>query len=177
MFGYIYAFFLYIIENSIKDIKHVDLYNNQYSNLETNDAIPYPSVLVNIVPQTDFKQHSSRLQSAVINVELFLATEFISSLRKGSSNIGKAVEHLSLVDRLFITFDGLTNNDLPAELKSDKFEIGRIRRLNAELLNDYTSIKVTKTTFTFNFADASAFIKLDDAILTDIVTTASYSNL
>jgi len=174
MFSYIYNFLRYIINNNISDIKHIDLYNNQFQNLSTNDPIPYPAVLIEIVPDAVFEQYSNKLQIAQITVNLYLGTEFASSLRSNDSKIDKSLEHLSLVDRLFKYVEGVNNNDLPDELKSTIYEIGSLHRKTVEFLTGYNTVKVTKTSFIFRFADASAYPTYTTVNLTDLNVTGEY---
>jgi hypothetical protein len=156
------------------DIKHIDLFNNQYDNLSATDPIPYPSILINIIPNTEFKQYSNKLQSSEMTVELYLGTEFASSLRSNDNKISQSLEHLSLVDRVFKHLEGSSNNDLPTDMKSSIYEIGTLHRKTVEFLNNYTTIKVTKTSFIFRFADASAYPIYTETNLTDIDVQGEY---
>lgn len=174
MYSYLYNFLRYIINSRITDIKHIDLFNNQFQNLSTTDAIPYPAILINIIPNTEFEQYSQKLQMSENIVEIYLATEFASSLRSNDSQIDKALVHLDLVDRVFKYIEGANNNDLPTELKSTKFEIGTLHRKSVEFLSGYNTVKVTKTSFIFRFADASAYPEYTFKTFNELEVTSEY---
>jgi len=156
MFGYIYEFLVYMIKEKFIDIKHIDLFNNQYENAKESDSMPYPSVLIDIIPNEEFKQHSNKMQSCIVTVDLYLGSEFSSSLRANNKDLTKAIDYLKLVDKLFIGLEGVSNNDLPQSLRSEVYEIGTLHRQKVELLNNFSTLKVSKTSFIFKFADISA---------------------
>jgi len=174
MFSHIYKFLRYIIMENITDIKHIDLFNDQYENLDTNDPIPYPSILIEIEPDLEFEQYQSKLQIAQITVHLYLATEFASGLRSNDSKIDQSLEHLSLVDRVFKYIEGKSNNNLPDDLKSDIYEIGALHRSTVQFLPNYNNVKITKTSFVFRFADASAYPKYETTLLKEIEVNGEY---
>jgi len=170
MFSYIYQFLVYLINSEMPDIKHIDLYNNQYDNLDESDPIPYPSILIEIEP-LDIYQHTQKLQKLDIRINLYLATEFMTGIRANDSQYNKSLEHLLLLDRVFKYIENKCNNDIPDDIKSTQFEIGTLHRNGIELIKGYNSVKITKTSFICKFADASAYPVYTTTNLTDIETT------
>jgi len=173
MVSFIYKSLQYFITQRIPEIKYISLYNNQFNNSQTNRPIPYPAVLIEILPIT-FQNLANQMQYAEVNINLHFGTEIYNGFDRNDAMQDRSLEHLSLLDKLYVGLNRVNSEILPDEFKNEFYLQSAFNRTGLQL-NLYNSV-VNHSIITGKFIiyDSSAVKRYNEFELEDINVKSFY---
>ena len=167
MISSIYKTLQYFITERIEEIKYVSLYNDQFNRPSSNRATPTPAILIEILP-INFDNLLKQAQYAQVNVNIHFGTEIVTSFDRDDAMQDTSLEHLVLLDKIYIALNRVNSNELPDEMQSDIFLQGGLKRTGLQI-NQYNSVMHHSIiNATFMLFDLSAVKTYTELELTDI---------
>lgn len=149
-----------LINASVPTIKSVEFFNEQYTNTEKQKAEAYPALYIEILDPINWVQMGDGVQAGTMKIQLHTVVVNLSDFPDAVLELEQLV-FLALQQNYFKYQDG-------KEMTSE------IIRVSNTLPKKYKTMKVSKSTFEFEFYDHSA-AALNTQIVTNIpmVTTVT----
>jgi len=167
MIASIYTTLQYFITERIPEIAYISLYNDQFNNHDSNRALPMPAVLIEILP-INFENMLQQVQYAKVDVNIHFGTEIYNGFDRDDAMQDSSLEHLALLDKLYIGLNRVNSEMLPDEMKNELYMQGGFRR-NSLSLNRYNSvIHHSVINGSFMIYDLSAIKTYNEIELSDI---------
>jgi len=174
MIASIFKTLQYFITERVPDIKYISLYNNQFNNSDSNRPLPMPAVLIEILP-INFDDLLQNVQMSIVEVNIHLGTEIYNGFDRDDSMQDTSLDHLKLLDKLYIGLNRVNTQDLPDELKDDNYIISAGFKRNRVTLQNYNSpINHSIINGSFKMFDLSAMKKWTEYELEDIKLKSWY---
>jgi len=112
MYKYAYQLLEYFITNNVPEIKYISLYNGQFQNIMKEREIPFPGALIEFDPIiTDY--YLGRVQNYEITITIHIGSEIYTGFERGDSRQDNSLDHLTLLDDVFVALDNKCTTDLP----------------------------------------------------------------
>jgi len=173
MIGFIYKLIQYYLTERVKDIKYISLYNNQFQDHVSNRSIPTPAVLIEILP-INFDDLLNNVQYSKVNINIHIGTDNYNGYDRDDIMQDNSLEHLELLDKIYIALNRVTSLDLPDDLKNEMYIQGEFRR-NSVTIDTYNStIHHSIINGSFMLFDLSAVKKYQELELEDIKLKTFY---
>lgn len=93
------------INDSMPDIKHIDLWHNQVNFLDTEHPFATPAVFLGF-RSDNIQDMGLKVQHVKVQIDVYLFYETFADTYKGSANQDNALEFLQFFDQLFATLHG-----------------------------------------------------------------------
>lgn len=127
MISTIYKTIAYTIKERLPEIKHFDLYNNQYNNYEDNSPIRTPAVFLEI-PPINMSQLLRGVQYGAINVNIHLFIDKFRGTEFNSKGFEKSLNDINIIDKLYVALNRCNSNIIPEDKRNDLFYQGAFKR-------------------------------------------------
>jgi len=159
--NYAYLYFQKIITDKVPDIKHVNLFFDQFVRNDREEGVRYPAVLIEfepIIPQ----YLTQRIQNGVMNFNLYLGSHTAGSFRRLDGGQAYTLSHLDMLNTLYQAFDNVTPRSSYIDYTGitsdeDYYNFGTIGRSGAQILTRVGELLVSKISYSVPYRDGSSW--------------------